>query len=835
MTFIRNTIASTIARHSSRLITALATVILVSACSGGAETQVNPVTSIPGNTGYNGPAPATAEVQDFKLNLWDNIQAEAGCGDCHGAGGQSPTFARTDDINLAYEAANGAVDLTSPADSRLVTKVLSGHNCWSGSDSVCGDLMTTWITGWAGDLVAGGGRTIQLDAPTIKDPGTSKNFPADAALFASTVHPLLVTYCQDCHTSNSAAAQSPYFAEGDLGTAYEAAKPKIKLDSPVDSRLVVRLREEFHNCWDDCLANASEMQAQITAMANSITPTEVDPTLTVSKALTILDGVVAAGGSRYEASAIATYEFKTGEDAIAYDTSGVSPAMDLTLSGDVSWVGGWGITIQNGKAQARTADSRKLHDLIKSTGEYAIEAWVVPANVAQEESRIVSYSAGPDARNFTLGQTLYNYDFSNRSGATDANGMAALSTPDADEVLQASLQHVVANFSPVEGRSLYVNGELINIDDNSHIDCLDGGADNCGSIADWDDTFAFVLGNEVSGDGVFAGTFRFVSIHNRVLTDAQVLQNFDAGVGEKFFLLFSVSHLIDVPEAYVLMQVSQFDNFGYLFNAPHFITLDPTASFAGIPLQGIRVGINGAEASVGQAFRTVDLQLDSTQMVELGQPLSPFGTVFAQEKGADADEFFLTFDVLGDNLNVRTDPVPLAPPPAANLDPVSDIGIRTFEEIDATMSQATGVSRSQPDVRTTYELVRQQLPSNPDFGGFVSAHQVGVAQLAVEYCNALINDQTLRGQVFAGFNFNAAASTAFGSQANRDLLIDPIVDRVVGVNLASQPDRADIEGELNNLIDRLTTCGGSCEASRTETVGIAVCSAALGSATMLVQ
>ncbi|MEL7297593.1 MAG: LamG domain-containing protein [Pseudomonadota bacterium] len=825
MTIMKTQFMQLVTRHTARISAALATVVLVSACSGGAETQVNPVTSLPPTSTYNGPAPATADVQSFKLNVWDNIQAEAGCGDCHGTDGQVPTFARTDDINLAYEAANGAVDLTSPADSRLSTKVGGGHNCWVDSDSVCEDLMTTWITGWAGDLVAGGGRTIDLEAPVIRDPGASKNFPADASLFGSTVHPIAMQYCSDCHTSNSPNAQGPYFAEADLETAYDAAKPKIKLDDPATSRLVVRLREEFHNCWDDCLANANEMQDAIQTMANGITPTEVDPSLTVSKALTILDGVVASGGSRYEANAIATYEFKTGEGNIAYDTSGVSPSLDLTLSGDVGWVGGWGITIRDGKAQGRTADSKKLHDMIKSTGEYSIEAWVVPANVSQEESRIVSYSAGPEARNFTLGQTLYDYTLANRSDVTDGNGMPAINTPSNDEVLQATLQHVVATFDPVNGRSIYVNGELINIVDEQ------GG----GSIADWDDTFAFVLGNEVSSDGLFAGTFRFVSIHNRVLTPEQVFQNFDAGVGEKFYLLFSVSHLIDVPEAYILMEVSQFDNYGYLFNAPHFISLDSSATFSGIPLQGIRVGINGAEAPVGQAYRTVDTMLDSGLFEELGQPLSTFGTVFAQEQGADSDEFFLTFDVLGDNVNVRTDAVPLAPPPVADQDPVADIGIRTFEEIDATMSAVTTVPRSNDEVRTTYELVRQQMPSEATFGGFLASHQVGVAQLSVEYCNALMTDNALRSAYFPGFNFSASPAAAFGSQAGRDGLIDPLVDAIVGINLTSQPNRAAIEAELNNLIDRLSACGNSCSADRTQTIGIAVCSATLGSAAMLVQ
>ena len=108
---------------------------------------------------------------------------------------------------------------------------------------------------------------------------------------------------------------------------------------------------------------------------------------------------------------IGLWEFKTGRGLVAYDTSGVEPALNLNLSGDVTWVGGWGINVRSGKAQGSTTASKKLHDLIKSTGEYTIEAWVAPGNVAQEDARIVSYSGGTSVRDFTLGQTLYSYDF----------------------------------------------------------------------------------------------------------------------------------------------------------------------------------------------------------------------------------------------------------------------------------------------------------------------------------------------------------------------------------------------------------------------------------------
>ena len=44
-----------------------------------------------------------------------------------------------------------------------------------------------------------------------------------------------------------------------------------------------------------------------------------------------------------------------------------------------------------------------------------------------------------------------------------------------------------------------------------------------------------------------------VAIHNRALTPTQIQQNFDAGVGEKYFMLFNVSHLVpNVPQAYIM-------------------------------------------------------------------------------------------------------------------------------------------------------------------------------------------------------------------------------------------------------------------------------------------
>ncbi len=813
------------AAHTRRGLALAALAGALAACGGGADTQQLPQTQVPPPVSYSGPPPATADVQAFMVNLWENVRPgkTAGCGSCHGAS-QNPLFARDDDVNLAYAAVGSYVNLASPAESPMVLKVAGGHNCWLTSAQACADILTTWIEGWAGGS-GGGTKQIELKAPADQDVGASRSFPADAALFQATVYPLLTEYCARCHSGSGQSPQQPYFADEDLDTAYAAARPKIDLDDPAASRLVLRLRNEFHNCWSDCASNATEMENAIRAFAQQVPVTEVDPQLVISKALTLYDGIVASGGDRYEANQIALWEFKEGVGTTAFDTSGVEPAINLQLSGDVRWFGGWGIDIRSGKAQGSTAASRKLRDLIQATGEYSVEGWVVPGNVAQEDARIISYSAGTQARNFTLGQTLYNYDFFGRSTSTDGNGTPALSTADADEDLQATLQHVVVTFDPVQGRRIFVNGVFT--------DDFDPAAGS--TLGDWDDTFALVLGNEVSGDRQWAGVLRLVAIHNRALAPEQIQANFEAGVGEKFFLLFNVSDHVGLPEAYILFEVSQFDSYSYLFNAPVFISLDPGVVPDAIPLRGLRIGVNGAESPVGQAYRNLDLSLNATDYVPgAGQPLSALGTVIGLEKGPDNDEFFLSFEVLGSSTNVVTEPTPLAPPPVDSA-PRPDIGLKVFDEINATMAAVTGVPATTPAVRSTFALVRQQLPVVEDLETFVSAQQVGISQLAIEYCSALVDDPTRRAAYFPGFDFGAPAAQAFDTPAERDLILVPLVNGVMGQNLASQPDEANVRLELDNLITTLTACGAGCAPDRTETVVKAVCSSVLGSAVMLVQ
>ncbi len=822
-----------IRRHLLSYGSVMLACLMLAAC-GGESTTENPVTSTTTISNYTGPAAGTADVQAFRLTVWENLNKQNRCGACHGTGGQTPTFVRMDDVNLAYAQANTIVDLANPTSSRMVTKVAAGHNCWLDSESACADVITAYITAWAGGI-ATGGNIIELVAPVLKDPGDSKSFPVDSVLFSTTVHPLLTDHCAGCHVDSAANAQSPFFADADPDRAYESARPKIDLDSPENSRFVLRLREEFHNCWTaSCADDADAMQAAIAAFAGQVPVTQIDPQLVTSKALTLPDGIIASGGNRYEKNVIALYQFKTGQGSTAFDTSGVEPGMHLTLSGNTSWVGGWGIDIVNGKAQASTTTSRKLHDLITATGEYSIEAWVVPANVSQEgPARIISYSAGTEERNFTLGQTLYNYEFLHRSTSTDANGDPSLSTADADEDLQATLQHVVMTYDPAQGRRIYVNGTF-----TGDTDPVPGG-----SLIDWDDSFAFVLGNEVSSDRPWSGQLRLVAIHNRALTQQQIEQNLAAGVGEKFFLLFNVTDHTGMADSYVMIEVSQFDNYSYLFNTPVFISLDATAIPDGIPVQGMRIGINGKEATIGQAYQHLDTTLRNTLYTPgSGQQLSPLGTVIGLEKGPDADEFFLTFEVFGNNTHVVLEPRPLQPGTPPDLPEAADIGVRNFGEINASMAVITGVSPMQADVNSVFETVKQQLPTVEKLESFLSAHQMAISQLAIEYCSSLVDNKGTipRSNFFPLFDFSATAGNAFDTVTERDRVILPLIDAVMSSGLTTQPDAAQVISELDDLILMLTACAsgpspGCNTVTRTSKVVKATCAAALGSAAMLIQ
>ena len=869
---------------------------LLQGCSGGtggggSERQVDlgAAAAGPAQFVYAGPAPASQEIQDFKVAFYDPLAGSDRCGECHTPGKSGSThFVDQGDVNTAWQQARSVVNLDDPGASAVVQRVASGHNCWLGADqaATCATTLTAYIERWAASAVdaattiklsprrpvaVSGTRVLPSSAGQVLAAGLDLGAPGELL-------DLLHTFCADCHADTAPVPQVPYFASDSTELAYAALRGKLDLVQPAASRLVLRLWPESHNCWSDCASDAAAMAAAITRLQEVVPVTDIDPALLISTAQVLeTDGIVATSGGRFESSLVAKWEFREGAGTTTADTSGVPPEIPLTLSGDYSWQAGWGVRLVDGKAQGGASASSKLFNMISGVGEYSIEAWVAPANVSQEEAWIVGYAGGPESRNMLLSQSLYNYEAYTRSTATEDNngGAPALATDDDAELAQASLQHVVVTFDPVDGRKIYVNGRFSGDADSS------GG----GLLNNWSEAYALVLGNSTAGSNPWAGTIRMVAIHNAALTPQQVVQNFEVGVGQKYYLLFSVAEILDQPGVchvvegdsrtnycYVVFEVSQFDGTSYLFNQPFFVNLNPAGGEAVFDLRGIRLGINGKLAEVGQGFVNVSARIDTAAAGAGGQRLAALGSIIPLENGPDQDMFFLGFDELAGEAGQADDGHSRAFQHTLTGQPSSDIAVRTFDEINATLARLTGVPVSSASVSPvtgktvgeTFAIVRRALPSVADFQAFMSSHQMAATQLAAAYCDALVQDEALRrGIIPAGFDFNAPVADP--TIAWRQQVAAPLVDRARNSGLLDDIERARMIDEVVLLItddrdlkpyiyrngnwvsdpdpaahnkrDGLIYCENDavCPPSRTADVVKAACTAVFGSAVMLLQ
>ena len=119
---------------------------------------------------------------------------------------------------------------------------------------------------------------------------------------------------------------------------------------------------------------------------------------------------------------------------------------------------------------------------------------------------------------------------------------------------------------------------------------------------------------------------------------------------------------------------------------------------------------------------------------------------------------------------------------------------------------------------------------------------MGVAQLAIAYCDALVDDGGLRDAFFGSVDFNN-----FNTPAMQIQIIDALYNETIAVDisgsscsdggpsrpLCSAPTHGEISTELTNLYGRL--CTAPCDATRSRKVLKGMCASVLGSATMLIQ
>ena len=119
----------------------------------------------------------------------------------------------------------------------------------------------------------------------------------------------------------------------------------------------------------------------------------------------------------------------------------------------------------------------------------------------------------------------------------------------------------------------------------------------------------------------------------------------------------------------------------------------------------------------------------------------------------------------------------------------------------------------------------------PSIDAFLASHQTGIAQLAIKYCAAMVDDPAARTAFFGpGLDVSGSGAAAFGTQAGKNLAIDPLLAKVVGSALASQPQDADVRAEVSTLMDKLILTGANAAI-----ITKAACASVLGSGALAVQ
>lgn len=110
---------------------------------------------------------------------------------------------------------------------------------------------------------------------------------ASIGIFQTTVYPITRARCVSCHGDS----QSPLHASSNPTTAHNALVDTFKVDfnNIPNSRMVLKLRTDRHNCWGDCSANAMEMENQITEwkrQLDAVAPASTEATTNVKGKIT---------------------------------------------------------------------------------------------------------------------------------------------------------------------------------------------------------------------------------------------------------------------------------------------------------------------------------------------------------------------------------------------------------------------------------------------------------------------------------------------------------------------------------------------------------------------
>lgn len=216
--------------------------------------------------------------------------------------------------------------------------------------------------------------------------------------------------------------------------------------------------------------------------------------------------------------ALYTFEENTGQTV--KDASGTGEPLDVQIIDlqKISWLNG-ALKIKNPTLLLASGPIGRLHDALKIANEITLEAWLKPSDVnVPGLARILTFSSGPGARNFTLAQSGNQYHLHLRTSTTNDN---ASNKALAGGVVENRLTHLVCTRDASGLTRMFVNGTEV------------ASRTVSGNFSNWKNDFQLALANEIGsgadGDRAWLGELHLVAIYSRALTLGEIEQNFKFG------------------------------------------------------------------------------------------------------------------------------------------------------------------------------------------------------------------------------------------------------------------------------------------------------------------
>ncbi|MBN1595887.1 hypothetical protein JW933_08180 [candidate division FCPU426 bacterium] len=222
-------------------------------------------------------------------------------------------------------------------------------------------------------------------------------------------------------------------------------------------------------------------------------------------------------GARVTTDLILLYTFSEGSGSTVNDTSGVTPAIPLTINNPaaVQWLAD-AIDVNTTTSFSSSVTAAKVMTACQSSNELTLEAWVKADNLAQGgPARIISFSQDSAYRNFTLGAETTQYVFRVRTTDTSTNGTPEFFT--SPGLVTTNLTHVACTRNSSGQVAIYVDSLAVSTTTIS------------GNFSNWDSLHSIVAVNELTEDRPWWGEVHLIAVYSRALNSSEIYQNFLAG------------------------------------------------------------------------------------------------------------------------------------------------------------------------------------------------------------------------------------------------------------------------------------------------------------------